>query len=252
MIQFIHRENVTSTRYAVNTRVRAFRTPYVREYAEVTFVVFRFRVTFSGRCRRLYQSSREFNAFTPNSFLHFTFSLIFFFRTSKVSLVCIYTCVYIRDVYFYDLYHKYIRKIHRYVKFLGVHVSHFRCHVYWSPTARNRDVAFPRTLLSGLSVAAINGRTSPISTCFTAGGEGVRRNSSDEKCSWENTAGSHVRREDLHAHHTGSSLRGSSANLDLRRVDRIENSSAFNGRSSMPRCVCVHRVCAQCCAYAHT
>lgn len=120
-MRLIYRENVTSTRYAVNTRVRAFRTPYVREYAEVTFVVFRFRVTFSGRCRRLYQSSREFNAFTPNSFLHFTFSLIFFFFFSyhKVLLV---VRAYIRDVYFYDLCQMYVHKIHT---FLGVHVRAF-------------------------------------------------------------------------------------------------------------------------------
>jgi len=84
------------------------------------------------------------------------------------------------------------------------------------------------------------------------------RNSPDEleKCLRENTAGSHVCREDLHARYTeeGSSLRGSFVNLDLRRGANQQNRKFFrvhwpsvNAEVSQMQsmraalCVCTHK-----------
>lgn len=135
----------------------------------------------------------------------------------------------------------------------------FRCYVYWSPTAQNRDVAFPRTLLSGLSAAAINGkrvlsrRALLLAEKVYAGRNiilPVNRKNVRGKTRRNPTFAARI----LHARSTEDPRREDpppTSTSSEARVNRIKNSSAFIGRPSMSRyyeyqsackdCICTHR-----------
>lgn len=131
--------------------------------------------------------------------------MVYYLSISYFSLVSwfilpFYLSLLLIRAFIYDIYFYYLCQI-IYIIFLVVYVaSRFRCYVYWSLTAQNHDVTFPRTLLSGLSAAAINGKRvlSLVLYCW-------QRRCTGEFSRWigkKMFAGKHGEIPRLHARHT--------------------------------------------------